>query len=167
MCNLSHQGVDPAATGGELVDVLKAVSPGGLEAWALRNPEAALLLPISVWNLLLSRCSCLTLPDPHHGPQGLLPCGPREASGKPPMSLSYCSGVIRALLPRPPSWTGQSCLRKCAAWPSLTQPTSLNYNKIRPHSTLLSWCFWSSQAVQLWISALISLSLCRIIGKRS
>ena len=35
MCNLSHQGVDPAATGDELVDVLEVVSPGGLEVWAL------------------------------------------------------------------------------------------------------------------------------------
>lgn len=99
-CNLSHQGVDPAATRGELVDALEAV---GWEHGLWGTPKLSLLLPISVWNLLLSWCSCLTLPDPHHGPQGLLPRGPREASGKPPLSLSSCSGVIRALLPRPPS----------------------------------------------------------------
>ena len=101
------------------------------------TPKLSLLLPISVWNLLLSWCSCLTLRDPHHDPQGLLPRGPREASGKPPLSLSSRSGVIRALLPRSPSWTGQSCLGKCAAWPSLARPTALNYNKIRLHSMVL------------------------------
>ena len=55
------------------------------------TPKLSLLLPVSVWNLLLSRCSCLTLPDPHRGPQGLLPrsCqgGLWEASSEPEFLL--------------------------------------------------------------------------------
>ena len=91
MCNLSHKGVDPAATGDELVDVLEVVSPGGLEVWALGNPEA---VPASPHQCLEPAAESVLLPDtsrpsprPPRPPATLTQGGLREASSEPEFLL--------------------------------------------------------------------------------
>lgn len=84
-------GVDPAATGGELVDALKAVSPGGLEAWALGYPEA---VPASPHQCLEPAAESVLLPDtsrpspqPPRPPATRTQGGLRKASSEPEFLL--------------------------------------------------------------------------------
>lgn len=74
MCNLSHKGVDPAATGDELVMYWRCAAVGWKRTGNLG------VVPASPSQCLEPAAESVLLPDtsrpPHRGPQGLLPRPP-------------------------------------------------------------------------------------------